>query len=141
MTRFPLLCLLFLFLVHTLASSQTKADSAQPTITAVRIDRPLALSGTLEDSAWSLATPIELPYEFQPGENTPAPVRTQAYALYDVEHLYLGFRCLDPRPAEIRANLSDRDKIFSDDYIIVVIDTYGDYQRGYELAVNPYGVQ
>jgi hypothetical protein len=141
MTRFPLLCLLFLFLVHTSASSQARADSAQSTITAVRIGRPLTLSGTLEDSAWSRATPIELPYEFQPGENTPAPVRTQAYALYDDEHLYLGFRCLDPRPADIRANLSDRDKIFSDDYIIVVIDTYGDYQRGYELAVNPYGVQ
>lgn len=44
-------------------------------------------------------------------------------------------------PRKIRANLSERDKIFSDDYVILIIDTYGDAQKGYEIAVNPLGIQ
>ena len=141
MKRILPICLLASFLIHGVLYSQPKPDSTRPALAALRTDHPPALDGTLSGSVWTLATPIDLPYEFQPGENTPAPVRTLVYALYDDEHLYLGFRCFDPRPSEIRANLSDRDKIFNDDYVIVVIDTYGDYQRGYELAVNPYGVQ
>ncbi len=135
-------CWLASLLAATLTCFAFPQESSSPhTLTAVRIDRPIQLTGDLLDPLWRTASSVELPYEFQPGENTPAPQRTEVVALYDTEHLYLGFRCFDTRPQEIRANLSDRDRIFSDDYIIIVLDTYGDYQRGYELAVNPRGIQ
>jgi len=113
----------------------------KPKFHATLIERPIQLSGRLDDPLWRLAQPVELPYEIQPAENTPASQKTLAYALYDKENLYLGFRCFDTNPALIRANLSDRDKAGADDYVIVAIDTYGDTQRAYELAVNPYGIQ
>lgn len=117
------------------------ADTAKPEIGAIKIDEPLILSGKLDDPAWLKALPVELVYEASPGENTPARQRTTAMILYDRENIYIGFRCYDTLPGAIRANLSDRDKIFGDDYVIVTIDTYNNFQRGFEFAVNPYGIQ
>lgn len=37
--------------------------------------------------------------------------------------------------------MTDRDRIFQDDFVMAIIDTYSDYQRGYEFAVNPFGIQ
>lgn len=112
-----------------------------PALTALHIDHPLHLDGKLDDPLWRSAKPVELGFEFDPGENIAAPQTTLAYALYTRETLYFGFMCRDTQPQEIRANLSDRDKIFQDDYVLVSLDTYGDYQRAYQLAVNPFGIQ
>jgi hypothetical protein len=116
-------------------------DSVRSEFHAVRIEKPLNLSGKLDDPAWLTAIPVELKFEASPGENTPAPQRTVAMALYDQQYLYLGFRCYDSVPGRIRANLSDRDKIFGDDFVVATIDTYNNYQRGFEFVVNPYGIQ
>jgi hypothetical protein len=116
-------------------------DTLKPAINAVRVYKPLNLSGKLDDPAWQNALPVELKFEAQPAENTPARLKTVAMVLYDNDNLYIGFRCYDTLPGNIRAHLTDRDKIFNDDYIIVTLDTYNNYQRGYEFAVNPYGIQ
>ena len=123
------------------AQSPAPTEKTTPTFTTIRIDRPIRLTGLLDDPVWATARTVELSYEFQPGENTPAPVRTQVMSLYNDEYLYFGVRCYDPRPGEIRANFSDRDRIYADDFFVVIIDTYGDYQRAYELVVNPHGIQ
>jgi hypothetical protein len=31
--------------------------------------------------------------------------------------------------------------MFNDDFVVVSIDTYNNYQKGLEFAVNPYGIQ
>jgi hypothetical protein len=117
------------------------ADTLKPEIHAVRVGTPIILSGKLDDPQWLRAVPVELKFEASPGENTPARQRTVAMVLYDQENIYLGFRCFDSVPGSIRANLSDRDKIFNDDYVIATIDTYNNYQRGFEFGVNPFGIQ
>lgn len=116
-------------------------DSIKPDFHAIRIETPLNLSGKLDDPSWLKAVPVELKYEASPGENTPARQNTIVMALYNQDYIYLGFRCYDSVPERIRANLSDRDKIFGDDYVIATIDTYNNYQRGFEFAVNPFGIQ
>jgi len=115
--------------------------AAKSIFEAIPVKEAIQVDGKLDDAAWRDAHPVWLAYEFDPGENSPAPQKTEARALYDRQNLYLGFRCFDTRPVEIRANISDRDKIFQDDYLIVSIDTYGDFQRAYEFAVNPFGIQ
>jgi hypothetical protein len=117
-----------------------KDGTEKPSFQAVKIEKPINLSGKLDDPAWQKALPIQLTFETRPGENIPARQQTYVYALYDKEFLYLGFDCRDTAPKSIRSHLSDRDRIFNDDYVIVTIDTYNDYQRGYEFAVNPQGV-
>src|SRR3989339_632867 len=116
-------------------------ENQKPKAEAVRIDKPFELTGKLDNPAWAKANPVELSIEFKPADNVPAQQKTFAYLVYDDDNIYFGFKCLDPNPKQIRANISDRDKMFQDDYIGVLIDTYGDYQKAYELFVNPFGIQ
>ncbi|HTY36330.1 MAG TPA: sugar-binding protein [Bacteroidota bacterium] len=116
-------------------------DSARQRIHAVRIEGDLDLHGTLSDARWSLASPVEIRYEVSPGENTPAPQMTRVRVLYNSDYVYFGFDCRDTNASSIRAHITDRDKVFDDDFVGIILDTYGDYQRAYEFLVNPYGIQ
>ncbi|HLP15679.1 MAG TPA: sugar-binding protein [Bacteroidota bacterium] len=112
-----------------------------PEVHAMRIDGNLKLSGKLEDPRWKLAQPVWMAFEIQPGENTPAPQRTQVRVLYNADYVYFGFDCSDSNTQAIRAHITDRDKIFDDDFVGIILDTYGDFQHSYEFFVNPYGIQ
>jgi hypothetical protein len=138
--KLPVSCLLLL-LVHGFALSGSPPDSVRLNIEARRIDSDIRLSGRLDDPGWSLAQPVEIKYEVTPGDNTPAPQQTFVKMIYNSRFVYFGFDCRDSRPSEIRAHITDRDKCFDDDWVMVMLDTYGDYQRSYEIVVNPYGIQ
>jgi hypothetical protein len=116
-------------------------DTVRPAITAARIVGNIALTGKLDDPRWATAEFVTLGYENQPGENTPAPQKTFARVLYNADYVYFGFDCRDTDPSAVRAHISDRDKIFDDDFVGILLDTYGDYQRTYEFMVNPFGIQ
>lgn len=135
-----LLGLLF-FLFFGIIKAQQTSPEQKPAINAERIDSPIELTGKLDNPLWNKAKSFELNYEIRPGDNTQSKQKTTVRILYDNEFLYFGFDCLDDDPKSIRANVSDRDKIYNDDFVIVVFDTYGDYQKSYEFAVNPYGNQ
>jgi hypothetical protein len=115
--------------------------SDKPVLQIKKIEKGLKLTGKLDNPIWKQTTPIELNYEISPGDNIQAPEKTFVRAMYDDENIYFGFECFDKNPSQIRANISDRDRMFSDDYVIIILDTYGDYQKGYEFAVNPYGIK
>ncbi|HEY1071029.1 DUF5916 domain-containing protein [Thermomonas sp.] len=101
----------------------------------------IAIDGKLDDAAWQGALVQEIAYDIQPGDNTPAPVKTTVRIGYTADALYLAFRATDPNPSRIRAHLRDRDAAFNDDWVGVFLDTFNDHRRGYELIVNPLGVQ
>ena len=140
MNHILVLTALTLFPLSGLFSSETDSIP-RPVIRPPRISGPIRLTGKLDDPQWRLATEVDLRYEIQPGENTPAPQRTEVFILYNYENLYFGFRCHDTRPEEIRAHITDRDKFWGDDFVDVKLDTYGDHQRAYEFLVNPFGIQ
>lgn len=106
-----------------------------------RLSGPITLDGKLDDAAWQGALERDIPYDIQPGDNTPAPVTTRVRIGYDDDALYVAFHALDPDPTQIRAHLRDRDSAFNDDWVGVFLDTFNDQRRGYELIVNPLGVQ
>ncbi|HUW94130.1 MAG TPA: carbohydrate binding family 9 domain-containing protein [Bacteroidales bacterium] len=133
--------LLITVAVTAKSASPGKADTLKPTLPVVKINEHINLSGKMDDPLWLQAMPVELNYEVMPAENTPAKQKTVASVLYNNDYLYFGFRCYDSQPSAIRANLSDRDKMFGDDFIVVSIDTYNNYQKGLEFAVNPFGIQ
>jgi hypothetical protein len=116
-------------------------ETPKPSLPAIKIDGNITLTGKMDDPLWLQAMPVELKYEIMPAENQPAKQKTVAWVLYNNDYLYFGFRCYDSIPSAIRANLSDRDKMFNDDFVVVSIDTYNNYQKGLEFAVNPYGIQ
>lgn len=49
--------------------------------------------------------------------------------------------CHDPQIDRLRASFTDRDRIFVDDFVGIVLDTYGDNKRAYEFFINAHGIQ
>ncbi len=117
------------------AAGAAEPRAVSPAASALEID------GALTDEAWAHALRLELAFEVRPGENVPPPVRTEMFITFDESHLLLGFRCHDPEPSAIRARYSDRDRAWDDDWVGVVLDTFNDERRAYEIFVNPLGVQ
>ena len=133
--------LLLAFAVTATFASAGDTETPKPSLPAIKIDGNITLTGKMDDPLWLQAMPVELTWEIMPGENVPAKQKTLAWMLYNDDYLYFAFRCYDSVPSAIRANLSDRDKMFGDDFVVVSIDTYNNYQKGLEFAVNPYGIQ
>lgn len=109
--------------------------SVPETASAMKID------GVLDENAWANAVKIELNYEVRPRENVQPPVRTEALLTYDRTHFYIGFRCYDPDPSQIRAHYSNRDSFGGDDWVALEIDTYNDSRRAFTLFSTPLGGQ
>ncbi len=138
---FPILIfLIFHFSLLGLDEKDKLGTQANPypvpkAVTSIEID------GELDEEAWIHARVLELNYEVSPRENVTPPVRTEVLLLYDTSNFYIGFRCYDPDPSQIRAHLSDRDDFGNDDWVAVEIDTYNDSRRAFTLFSTPMGVQ
>jgi hypothetical protein len=76
-----------------------------------------------------------------PKDLEPATERTEAYFSYDDVNLYAVFVCHASDPSQVRAHMSRREAIFSDDFVALFLDTFHDQQRAYEFLVSPLGVQ
>jgi hypothetical protein len=112
--------------------------------TVKRAVSPIKIDGVLDEEAWKYPEKIELPFEWMPGDNIPAPVRTECLVTYGRSKFFIAFRCFDPKPGKIRAHFMDRDSIdtfIQDDYVSFVIDTFNDQRRAFQFRVNPLGVQ
>lgn len=102
------------------------------------------IDGVLDEEVWQEAIRIDLPYEVAPGENIPAPVKTECLMCYNRTEIYIAFRCYDPEYKRIRAHLMDRDSGFTmlqDDHVMILIDTFNDERRCFEFRINALGVQ
>jgi hypothetical protein len=125
-------------------------DQAKPDRTeAARFDIlkasvPIKIDGVLDEAAWAAAPVIPLPFEWTPGDNVPAPVKTECLVTYDLRNLYVAFRCFDPEPKKIRAHLMDRDDsdtLILDDHVSFMVDSFNDERRAFQFRVNPMSVQ
>jgi hypothetical protein len=101
----------------------------------------ITVDGKIDETGWQQALAVPIAIEVDPAQNVPAPVTATAYLMYDENRFYAAFRCNDPDPSAIRAHLADRDTPFRDDFVGLMIDTFNDERRGYEIFVNPLGVQ
>lgn len=125
------------------AASQTAA-APSARFAAAAASGPIKIDGLLDEPSWAAAPAIPLPFEWQPGDNIPAPVKTECLVTYDARHLYVGFRCFDPEPRKIRAHLMDRDDtdtLILDDHVSFMVDSFNDERRAFQFRVNPKGVQ
>jgi hypothetical protein len=101
----------------------------------------ISIDGKLNESAWQDAVKIKLQYETWPGENVAAPVKTETLLFFSNSHLYVAFKAYDPEPESIRANFTERDQIWYDDYVVLFVDTFNDERRAFVIMSNPLGVQ
>ena len=113
----------------------------RPRVTPTPTDTPPAIDGVLDDEVWNTAARITEFTQQSPIEGAPATEETDIYMAYDSENLYFGFHVHYEDPAIMRANRVERDRAMQDDLMTVYFDTSLGQQRGYQFAVNGYGVQ
>ncbi len=106
-----------------------------------KLDRGIKVDGVLDEEAWQQALKLELRYETWPGENLPAPVKTEVYIYHSKANFYIGVRAYDPDPSAIRATYTDRDNIWNEDFIAITMDTFNDPRRRFSFFCNPLGIQ
>ena len=106
----------------------------EPAPADIRID------GVIEE-AWLGAARFDNFAEFMPMHQVAARVPTEGYVAHGESDLFVAFVCYDPEIGKLRASLTDRDQIYRDDFVGIVIDTYQDRQRAYEFFSNPHGIQ
>lgn len=124
------------------AASPASADPGAPAgIVAARAARPPAVDGRLDDAVWRDAAPATGFWKFRPVDDQPAAQRTEVWFAFDDASFYVAFRAHDDAPSGVRASLAVRDQCMSDDLVGIVLDTFHDGRRGYELFCNPLGVQ
>lgn len=123
------------------ASQLDPVGSQRPTYRITPAAGPMEIDGVLDEASWKDALRVPVDFEVQPGENLPAPVATECLLSFDQRALYVGCRCFDPAPEQIRAHLSDRDASWRNDYVGIILDTFNDQRRAYQFFVNPLGVQ
>jgi hypothetical protein len=110
-----------------------------PTLAISRAAGEIEIDGELDDPGWRGAAVAQNFAEHNPGDQTKPDVDTKVWITYDDDNLYVAWMCYDD-PTEVRASFCERDQIFSDDYVILCLDTYGEATLAYELAANPYGI-
>ena len=99
------------------------------------------IDGVLNEDVWSNAVMAENFTEISPGDNVKPEVETKVKIFYDDDYIYFGYTCYEKDMESVRASLSDRDRMYGDDWVGPFIDTYSDLKQGFEMYVNPKGIQ
>jgi hypothetical protein len=113
----------------------------QSELRPVRLSSPPSIDGVLEEGAWQAALVSGFFRTYHPNYGEDLPQQTEVWLGYDDEALYFAFRCRDTEPDRIKTTVTQRDNMFSDDWVGLTLDAQGNGQTAYEFFVNPSGIQ
>jgi hypothetical protein len=122
------------------ATLSINAQTAPTPISIPKFDKAPIIDGKLDEEVWQKAAVLKNFYQIQPGDNTPPSKPTEVLIGFDPHFLYIAFKATD-EPDKVRATLAKRDNIFSDDYVGVMLDTFNDKRKAFEVFFNPFGIQ
>ncbi len=126
--------------VATLLAFDWSASAVAQTLAAVKASTPPVIDGVVNDSEWAGAALAAGFLQYEPRRGERSPFDTSARVLYDDRMLYIAFQATDTEP--LVAQLTQRDAdLFSDDAVIVVLDSFLDHQSAYYFMTNPLGTQ
>ena len=107
---------------------------------APRIEAEVEIDGVLDEAVWLQAAVLTGFSQYEPVDGLPAADSTDVLVWYSPYALHIGVRAHETH-APVNATLADRDKIFADDYVQVLLDPFNDRRRALLFAFNPLGVQ
>jgi len=138
---FPAILPMFLVFPALSVADDSFTPNIRPSYNVRRLDGRIKIDGELDDSGWKgLPHASDFSEQF-PDNGAMPPDRTEVMLTFDDQNFYIAFICFDPYPASIRSSWSDRDQIWTDDYVGIILDTYGDGVWAYEIFSNPLGLQ
>ena len=114
---------------------ERKLDVAPP-----RIEAAVTIDGRLDEAPWQRAAVLTGFSQYAPVDERPAEDSTEVLVWYSPTAVHFGVRAW-ARPGTVRATLADRDRIYNDDYVGIMLGTFDDGRQATVFAVNPLGVQ
>jgi hypothetical protein len=116
--------------------------SDMKSIAAEKLHTNIVVDGLLDERAWKNARSIAKLIQQSPHTGQPTVYNTDVRVLVTRDNLYFGFTCTDPHPDRISIHTKQRDGVFEgDDFVSIVLDTYGDKRTGYFFSVNAAGAR
>ncbi len=105
-----------------------------------RVDESVEIDGQLNEAVWAQAAVMGGFSRYAPVDGEPADHATDVLVWYSPTAMHFGIRASAPA-GTVRATLADRDRIQSDDHVIIFLSTYNDGRQAFVFGVNPLGVQ
>jgi hypothetical protein len=135
-----------LLLTDAALAQGTSADTAfhpnvKPSLEVKRRVGEITIDGDLSDEGWKNAASADGFCNSFPVYGAKPPEKTSAKITYDDNYLYIAMIAQDSDTKSIRASHATRDHVYSDDFMGIILDTYGDGSRAFEIYCNPYGIQ
>ncbi len=126
-----------LFAAHTFVAHAAE-EAAGFAISAVPIQTPPKIDGTLDDPAWKNAAHVQLDWDFT--FRRPATETTDAYVLTDKQYLYVAFVAKQKEPLVATQHVNDQP-LGSDDVVRVFLFPAGEQSFEYMFVSNPIGTR
>jgi hypothetical protein len=133
-----------------LAQLQTAANVVSPAVHSGRDDRTavrppraelsVTIDGVLDEPAWAQAVILSGFSQFSPVDGVAAHDSTEVLVWYSPTAIHFGVRAYEAH-GPVHATLADRDRIFADDHVQILLGTFDDGRQATVFAVNPLGVQ
>ena len=115
--------------------------AGQTTVTVPRLDDAgVTIDATFDEASWTRAATLTGFSEYTPVDGRPAEDSTEVLVWYSPTAIYFGIRAFE-RHGAVHATLADRDRIATDDYVQILLDTFDDRRQALVFGVNPLGVQ
>src|SRR2546422_1640668 len=127
-------------LLHCCDSATYSGRDRQLDVPIPRFEADAVIDGDLSDAVWARAARLSGFSQYSPNDDVPAADSTQVLVWYSATAIYFGIRAfeLHGRPTMTLAN---RDQIFGDDNVQILLGTFHDGKQALMFAVNPLGVQ
>jgi hypothetical protein len=113
---------------------------ASPVLNPVLIDSPIVIDGVMDEAAWATAQMSGDLVQYSPQAGG-AEFGTRMRVMMDDKTLYFGFEVHTIPETPLNAPLVPRDENTFHNWVGIVIDTYGDGQRGFYFRSSASGVQ
>jgi len=108
----------------------------------VKIHDKITIDGVLDEKAWEAAPVAKDFIQQEPMEGVPMSYPTEVKVLYDEENLYLAVIAHDPEAHRAVVNDLTKDfRVFDNDVVGIMLDTFRDRKNGYEFIINPAGAR
>lgn len=100
----------------------------------------IVVDGVLDEACWADAPPVTEFLRYRPAQGGEPAGRTEVRFLQDDRYFYVSAR-VTGTDYPVRARVSPREDINSDDQIGIYLDTWHDGRSGYVFYLNPLGIQ
>ena len=130
------------FLAPVAGQEQPEAVAERPSMAATRVEQGPNVDGDLSDPVWARSEVGADFVQHEPLDGVPATEQTEIRVVFTGSTLYFGITAFDANPEAIVAREMERDsRIFQDDSIILMLDTFRDRRNAYTFETNLNGAR